>query len=73
MTVDVASVIHINDGDRALEILDLVDHAKVAPSSTVQPFEFEPERFPDSLGILDQSAVNKLNASRCDLLRQSTK
>lgn len=52
-------------------LVDLVDDSKVASSSTVLALQVEPERSPDPMRVLGETAVHELDARGCYLLRQT--
>ena len=57
-----------HDRDSAEMIVNAVDHAVVAPSGAVEPFQAEFEWLAYPMGVLGKGPVDKLNhCSRCIL------
>lgn len=69
--VHVAAMIDRKDCYDVLELIDLVNDPKVAPSGAVLAFQIESEGAPDTLRGLRQAAVHQLDASSRDLLGQA--
>jgi len=59
-----------DDVDAMLGVVDAVDHAVVAASSAVQPFEVELQRFADAWRVGGKRAVDELDDGGRDLLGQ---
>jgi hypothetical protein len=53
------------------ELVDLVHDSEVASSGAVLAFQVESKGAADTLWVLRQAAVHKLDAGRRDLLRQA--
>lgn len=60
-----------DDCDVQRGTVDLVDHTEVTSTRAVQAAHVEPKGFANSARVLGESAIDKLDAGSCGLLRKS--